>query len=137
MASKNNTQVLIGGRVLTLSGYESEEYLHKVASYINNKQAELNHMKGYSRMTFDIQSMLLEINIADDYFKAKTQVAALESDIEKKEKEIYDIKHELISERLKYEDLEKKHRELYEKNHELQKEIIKLETEMDDFTRPQ
>lgn len=136
MSSKNTTQVIIGGKVLTLSGYESEDYLHRVASYINNKLSELEHAEGYSRMTFDMQSILLEINIADDYFKAKTQVSALENEIEKKEKEIYDLKHELISERLKYEELEKKHRELYEKNHELQKEIIKLETEMDEFTRP-
>ena len=36
MAVKTDTEVIIGGRVLTLSGYESEEYLQKVASYINN-----------------------------------------------------------------------------------------------------
>ena len=35
MAVKTDTEVIIGGRVLTLSGYESEEYLQKVASYIN------------------------------------------------------------------------------------------------------
>lgn len=37
MASKTDTEVIIGGKVFTLSGYESEEYLQKVASYINNK----------------------------------------------------------------------------------------------------
>ena len=40
MSSKNNTEVILGGKVFTLSGYESEEYLQKVASYINNKLAE-------------------------------------------------------------------------------------------------
>ena len=29
MAVKTDTEVIIGGRVLTLSGYESEEYLQK------------------------------------------------------------------------------------------------------------
>ena len=42
MAAKTDTEVIIGGKVFTLSGYESEEYLQKVASYINNKIAEYN-----------------------------------------------------------------------------------------------
>ena len=32
MAERNAVQVLIGGKVITLSGYESTEYLEKVAS---------------------------------------------------------------------------------------------------------
>ena len=36
-SSKTDTEVIIGGKMFTLSGYESEEYLQKVASYINNK----------------------------------------------------------------------------------------------------
>ena len=39
MAAKTDAEVIIGGKVLTLCGYESEEYLQKVASYINNKLA--------------------------------------------------------------------------------------------------
>ena len=41
MAVKNTTQVLIGGKIITLSGYESEEYLQKVANYMNGKLTEL------------------------------------------------------------------------------------------------
>ena len=41
MASKNNTQVIIDGKVYTLSGYESEDYLQKVAGYLNNKITEI------------------------------------------------------------------------------------------------
>ena len=37
MAGKSEIEVLIGGKVYYISGYESEEYLQKVASYINNK----------------------------------------------------------------------------------------------------
>ena len=32
MPAKNTTKVLIGGKIVTLSGYESEEYLQRVAS---------------------------------------------------------------------------------------------------------
>ena len=48
MAVKNTAQVVIGGKIITLGGYESEEYFQKVASYINNKIAELSEMPGYS-----------------------------------------------------------------------------------------
>ena len=37
MTSRTDAKVVIGGKVLTLSGYESEEYLQKIASYLNNK----------------------------------------------------------------------------------------------------
>ena len=37
MSPKTDTEVIIGGKVFTLSGYESEEYMQKIASYINNK----------------------------------------------------------------------------------------------------
>ena len=40
MAGQNNTEVIIDGKVYTLSGYESQEYLQKVATYINDKIAE-------------------------------------------------------------------------------------------------
>ena len=41
MAVKNTAQVVIGGKIITLGGYESEEYFQKVASYINNKIATI------------------------------------------------------------------------------------------------
>ena len=40
MAEKTSAEVIIGGKVYTLSGYEGEEYLQKVATYINNKLGE-------------------------------------------------------------------------------------------------
>lgn len=49
MSSKNKTEVLIDGKIYTLSGYESEEYLQRVATYINNKLAELK--TGWLRKT--------------------------------------------------------------------------------------
>ena len=37
MAVKNTAQVVIDGKIITLGGYESEEYFQKVAAYMNNK----------------------------------------------------------------------------------------------------
>ena len=88
MASKTDTEVIIGGKVFTLSGYESEEYLQKVASYINNKIAEYNKIDGFKRQPIDTQNVLLQLNIADDYFKSKKQIELLEEQLSEKEKEI-------------------------------------------------
>lgn len=130
MSAKTNTEVIIGGKVFTLSGYESEEYLQKVASYINNKVTEYNKVDSFRRQALDIQNVLLQLNIADDYFKAKKQISLLEEDIESKEKEIYDLKHELIAAQMKMESTEKSMKGLQNELNENTKKIIRMETEL-------
>lgn len=132
MSSKSNTEVLIGGKVYTLSGYEGEEYLQKVAAYINSKINEFNEMESVRRFPVDMKSTLLQLNIADDFFKAKERVEKLERDLEQKEKEIYDLKHELISCQIQLEACEKAHHELESKNKELHLNKAKLETALED-----
>ena len=130
MASKTDTEVIIGGKVFTLSGYESEEYLQKVASYINNKIADYSKMEGFKRQPVDTQNVLLQLNIADDYFKAKKQVEMLEGQLSDKEKELYDIKHELIATQIKLENTEKNVKNLQSDITEDSRKIIQMETEL-------
>ena len=119
MAEKTSAEVVIGGKVYTLSGYESEEYLQKVAVYINGKLNEFDSIEGYQRFPADMKATLLQLNIADDYFKAKAQVEKLEQDIEMKDREIYNLKHDLISNQIKTESDEKTLTELQAENKEL------------------
>lgn len=130
MSSKTDIQVVIGGKVYTMSGYESEEYLQKVASYINNKMAEYNKVDSFRRQPIDTQSVLLQLNIADDYFKAKKQISLLEEEIQSKEKELYNLKHELIASQIKLENTEKNIKNLQNEVNESTKKIIRLETEL-------
>lgn len=130
MSSKTDTEVIIGGKVFTLSGYESEEYLQKVASYINNKINEYNKVDSFRRRPMDTQSILLQLNIADDYFKAKKQISVLEEELQTKEKELYDLKHELISAQIKLESSEERVLALQQEAEENGKKIVKLETEL-------
>ena len=127
---KNYTEVLIGGKVFTLSGFESEEYLQRVSTYLNHKISECMETEGYKKQSAETRSLLLSLNIADDYFKAKDQTSVLEDDIEAKDKEMYDLKHELISAQIKLENAESAIDKLKEENKELQMKIVKLETEM-------
>ena len=130
MASKTETEVIIGGKVFTLSGYESEEYLQKVASYINNKISEYNKIDGFKRQPIDTQNVLLQLNIADDYFKSKKQIELMEEQLSEKEKELYDLKHELIATQIKLENTEKNSKSLQTKLDDSSKKIIQLETQV-------
>ncbi len=130
MSTKTDTEVIIAGKVFTLSGYESEEYLQKVASYINNKVAEYSKVDSFKRQSLDTQNVLMQLNIADDYFKAKNQITRLEEEIQNKEKEIYDLKHELIASQIKLENMEKNIRNLQTEANETAKKIVRLETEL-------
>ena len=130
MSVKTDTEVIIGGKVFTLSGYESEEYLQKVAMYINNKMAEYNRQDGFKRLPIDTQSVLLQLNIADDYFKAKKQIEALEEEIQGREKDMYDLKHELIAAQIKLENTEKTVKKLMDEANESTRKMMRLEGEL-------
>ena len=67
-----------------------------MALYINNKYAEYNKSEEFTRQSADTQSVLLELNIADDYFKAREQIAALEEELTQKKLELSDVMHDLI-----------------------------------------
>ena len=130
MSSKNNTEVILGGKVFTLSGYESEEYLQKVASYINNKLAEYSKEDSFRRQNAEVRANLMYLNIADDYFKAKKLGDSLSEEIENKDKEIYDLKHELIAAQIKTDAAEKEITDLKKEIAKYQKNIVQLETEL-------
>ena len=132
MAEKTSAEVVIGGKVYTLSGYESEEYLQKVAVYINGKLNEFDSIEGYQRFPADMKATLLELNIADDYFKAKTQAEKLEREIEAKEKEIYDLKHDLIAEQIQPENDKKEIKRLDTENRELLLNKARLESSLEE-----
>ena len=103
MDSKNYTDVLIGGKIYTLGGQEEESYLQQVASYINDKILELRRQDGYLKQSEDYQSVMVYLNLADDYFKEKEQSELLTARRTELEKENYSLKHELVSTQMKLE----------------------------------
>ncbi len=130
MSSKNYIDVIIDGKIYNIGGFESEAYLQKVATYINNMILDFKQNESYRMQNMNMQRILLEINIANDYFKAKKQADLLEGDLELKEKEVYDLKHELIVSDSKAETASRELNEALEKIKNLEKEIIKLQTEL-------
>lgn len=96
MNQKNQMEVLIDGKIYKLSGAEEEMYLQRVAAYLNGKIGKLRDEEGFSRLSADYQAVLLQLNIADDYFKEEERARKLEEENSGLEKQIYSLKHELI-----------------------------------------
>lgn len=119
MSSRNDIEVVIGGKAIKLVGYESEEYLQKLAGYINGKLSEYEKVDSFKRQPAEMQNVLIQLNIADDYFKVKKELEEITEEMELKDKELYDIKHELIATQIKMESKDKMIRDY-------QKELTKI-----------
>ena len=135
MAVKNTAKVIIGGKIITLGGYESEEYFQKVASYINKKIDELSALPGYGRQPMETKHTLISLNITDDYFKAKKQAEIFEQDLSQKDQEMYDLKHELIALRMQIEEAQKSEHEALEQKSLLEGKVRELEKELEELLK--
>ena len=77
MNTKNDVEVIINGKQYTISGYESSEYLQRIATHINDKYAEFKQDEGYNRLDADMKNILLAINLSDDYYKVQESIQDL------------------------------------------------------------
>ena len=97
MNEKNDIKVIINNKQYTISGYESEEYLQKIALFLNSRYAALAKEDGYKHLDEKHKNLMLQINLADEYYKMVEKKEDLEKEIEERNKEIFELKHELIS----------------------------------------
>ncbi len=137
MKKINDIEVIINNKRYTLSGYESEEYLQKVASYINSKYNEFRNRDAYKFSDSELKHIMIQINIADDYFKEKEKLKELEEENNEKSNEIFDLKHELIAAQTKLHSAEKEIEALKNELYEAQKKIVRLETELQEAGKKQ
>lgn len=126
MSPKNNTKVLIGGNVYTLSGYESEEYIQRVALYINNKMDEIKHSDNGQLLNSRLLNVLLCVNIADELFKERDKKDSFDDQLDEKDKEILRIKEELL-------ESDNERNELLSQISTLESDIIKYKKELDEY----
>ena len=135
MAEKKVIKVLIGGKVMTMSGYESEEYMQRVASYINSKIEEYEKTDTFRKSSSDIKHRMLELNFADNYFKEKMHVEELEQNLKEKLDQLDNSKHECAIRGVMIDDLKKEIENLKKEQHENEKTILKLQMELKDRDR--
>lgn len=104
---KNVTEVVIAGKIISISGEEDAAYMTEVAAFINDKLMELQKTENYARLSAEHKQILLGMNLADEYFREKKKNQILASELELKDKELYSLKHELINLQLDLEKLQK------------------------------
>jgi cell division protein ZapA len=127
MEKKNVTEVVIDGVIYRLGGYESSEYLQQVAGYLNNKTTELKALDGYHHLPTSQKALMMELNIADDYFKAKKSADHLEKELADKDKELYGVKHDLVALQMKLEEASRTIQTLKGEYEDSQKELLRLQ----------
>ena len=86
-------------------------------------------MPGYKNLDSSYKELLLNLNIADEYFKATEEADRYKKVISEREDELYTARHDLVSLKLKLENalkqediLEKRYKELKEKYDALKNE---------------
>ena len=126
--SRKMMEVIIDGKVYTLAGEESEEYMQRVASYVNSKIQEMKKMPSYKKLNKDLQGILLALNISDDLYKTKEISKMAKEEYDKKDQAIYNMTQQISTEKLQAETAKRLAEEYRQKINELQKRIIELET---------
>ena len=96
------TEVLINGKVYSLTGADSA-YIQKVAAFLNRKLAEVKTVSGYNHMSDEYRTLLLELNISDEYFRAMDDMTKMRERMEEMERELYSVKHDIVGTRMKLE----------------------------------
>ena len=115
MGKKNKIEAIIGGNSYVLQGHESQEYMQKVALYINRMMEDVKKLDVANRMSTTQIAMLTSINVADDLLKVKKQ-------LEEQSLENNDFYSEFTK-------LEQENAALRDKISELQIELTKLRLE--------
>lgn len=131
MKKKADVSVIINNKEYIICGYESAEYIEKIASYINKKQHALKCEEGYNTLERDLKSVLLDINIADDYFKAKSQIAELEAERSKTREELFEVKHEAVIKTTKLKQLQESKEALEQELQEAKRTIVELKARLE------
>jgi len=132
MNKKTDAEVIINGKRYNLSGFESEEYLQKVASYLNCKYSELKELKNYRNMDIDMRTVLMQINLADDYFKIKKQLVEVTHELQTKDEELYELKHDIIVQNKRLAEREEALEDMKNRWVEEQKQVAVLTQQLKD-----
>lgn len=130
MTAKKEIDVLINQKKYTIYAYESEDYVQRLATYLNNKYQELKNQEGYYKMDSELRGIFLEINLADDYFKLKKALEEQQVSEEQKNTELYRITHDLMEAQNHIKQLKSDLEAAKQKQIDYEKKIVKLETEL-------
>ena len=135
MQKRTEVKVIINDRPFCIMGIDDEENLQKIATYLNSKYASAKEVKGYKNFDADRKQLLVLINVADDYLKCRQQLADKQSEVEQKDTEMFNLKHDMLADRGRIKELEDQIEELKAARIEDQKKMVRLETELANYRK--
>lgn len=124
---KNTFHITIAGKAYTLCGNESNEYLENIGSYIEEKYNSYAQNLSFRSQPADMQHILMQLNIADDYFKCREELAITKRKLEEQLAEAERIKNSFVTMQVKYENLEASTKLLEKKYQQAKDKISQLD----------
>ena len=121
---KRTVTVRINGYEYKIASTEPEEYIQKVAFYVDKKMTALCERD--QRLSTAMAAVLTSVNVADDYFKAQEDADNLRSQLLKYVEEANNSRMELDKLKLDNERMK-------EEIQDFRIEIAKLETELKQY----
>ncbi len=134
MEKKNSFSITLAGKPYKLCGEESSEYLSRVGSYIEGKYAKFSSEISFRTLPMDMQHVLLQLNIADDYFKCMEELSLSMRKQEEQAQELEKMKSSLVAMQVKYDNLETSAKMIEKKYQESKDKINKLENRLKNKT---
>ncbi|CCQ92599.1 hypothetical protein CULT_1020013 [[Clostridium] ultunense Esp] len=119
MTEKNKTNVLIDGRNFTVIGNGSDEYVHKLAAYVDKKIKDMTNKN--ERLSSSMAATLAALNISDELYRSNRELEMLKN------------KSKIPMEN--YENILKQLKEMKRKNEELEMDCNIYKDELLDMRR--
>ena len=92
---QNKVDVVIDGKIINLRSDESPDYLQKVALYVDQKISSLKSKNLSAVVDERLRTLLIALNIADDYYKVSDQLTKLHTTCAKFSMEIAELNTEV------------------------------------------
>jgi cell division protein ZapA len=80
MPDKNKTVVLIGNRSYSVRSAESEDHMHRVATYVNRVMDDVRNRQ--TGLNTSMAAVLTALNIADTAIKQQDEILTLKRELE-------------------------------------------------------
>ncbi len=86
---KTRTTVKIAGKEYTIASYDGEEYVQRVAEYVNRRMSELGAATGLPASQL---AVLAAVSVTDDMLKARDEMTRLRVELDKARQELEALK---------------------------------------------
>lgn len=84
--SKIKTTVRIGGKEYTMAGNDSEEYIHRVAIYVDRKMSQIEESN--NNLSTTMLAVLTCLNITDELLKLREETDGMRQQLESARRQV-------------------------------------------------